>query len=102
MALGYFGSSGFYESSTQTSAANQQGLAQYANIANQYASTGNTVTYSGLIAGASLSGGSLYYPAPQALVNVEEKVVKIAKGILSKLRSEIDEWHGDVLGRCAA
>jgi hypothetical protein len=104
VGLAYFGSGGAYDmNSTAASAANQQSLAQYANIANAYTSTSNTVTLSGLIGGST---SLVYFTAQQALVEAEEKVVKAAKkaakGILAMLRSEIDGWHGDVLERCPA
>lgn len=88
---------------------NQQSLGQYQNV---YASSTNTsTTLSGLIGGASITSqlgqalGVQFYQTVGGDVKVEQiakQVKRAAKGILSKLRSEIDDWHGDVLERCPA
>ena len=103
MSFLYFGSNGVY--SVDLTATGQK------NIANAWttATTTSYGTLGGFSAGAATIGGVQYFQAPQSLVDAEDKMVKTvkaakraAKGILSKLREEIDGWHGNILERCPA
>jgi len=90
--------------------------------ANTQAVTGTSTTYGGL----GLIGGALYGANTAGLANQFHTTVQVVsqpsslseyvaqackpaqaakkklKGILANLRSEIDDWHGDVLERCPA
>jgi hypothetical protein len=102
--LFFFGSNGAYSQSDTAGLANQQVAQQnaYNSLYGNSTSTTTAITYGGLGSALGQISGIQYYPVPQGLVDVEKKVVKVAKGILAKLRAEVDGWHGDILERCPA
>lgn len=116
---------GFGQSSLQSASLNamnqclnkyqNQAASQYQNIMNPYHSSIGitTTTLADYVDAMRVAVGVRAEPQPQfdpidmltpkqRYLRKKYPAMKKLKGILERLRYEIDEWHGDVLDRCAA
>lgn len=109
MGLAYFGSDGVYhmDSTNASAQMNTANVNAYTNSYTYGATATSTSSSLGLIAGVAYGGigsniSQALGPLPDMVTKQAKAIKRSAKGILSKLREEIDGWHGDILERCPA
>ena len=112
MAFAYFGADGAYlDPSSAQYAANYSNIVTSctSGMSGMYAAGTLGSILGGNVAGLGMSTATAQqqgYTSTESLTQYMQSVSapakRAVKGILAKLRSEIDGWHGDILERCPA